>query len=385
MQSIAPVRRTESGGAVKIAHRYHRTHAVTNARPIAAVDLTAVRALDAARAIAREWRRLTAGHSAGEGGGGGRTLVACSAGADSTALLLALAAETDNLVVAYIRHDMRPREQTDIDLAQMRDLAEALSLPFVTADVSCPAESARGKGNRGRGGGNIEAAARRARYRALADLAVEHACPFVAVGHHADDLLETQIMWFIRGASLRGLGSLRPTRTLSRRVTLIRPMLSVTRDDARRLCTLAGVTPVEDRTNTDTRRLRAALRQGVLKDLAPKAARRAKVAAALARDAQRVITDRARDIRPDSGVWNRNILARERLTVIIEAIRAEFRRQTRGVGMDALTHRAIAPVVRAIQDDTNERRVFQLASGVRMEVADNEVRMTRVENGSDIP
>ncbi|MCA9283010.1 MAG: hypothetical protein KDA30_13295, partial [Phycisphaerales bacterium] len=206
-----------------------------------------------------------------------------------------------------------------------------------------------------------------------------------AVGHHADDLLETQIMWFIRGASLRGLGSLRPTRTLSRRVTLIRPMLSVTRDDARRLCTLAGVTPVEDRTNTDTRRLRAALRQGVLKDLAPKAARRAKVAAAMARDAQRVITDRARDIRPDSGVWNRNILARERLTVIIEAIRAEFRRQTRGVGMDALTHRAIAPVVRAIQDDTNERRVFQLASGVRMEVADNEVRMTRVENGSDIP
>ncbi|MCA9307608.1 MAG: tRNA lysidine(34) synthetase TilS, partial [Phycisphaerales bacterium] len=213
---------------------------MTNARPIAPVDLAAVRADDAARAIARDWRRLTAaGHSAGEGGGGGRTLVACSAGADSTALLLALAAETDNLVVAYIRHDMRPRQETDIELAQMRDLAEALSLPSVTADVRCAAESARGEGNRGRGGGNNEAAARRARYHALPGSAGQHACPFVAVGHHADDLLETQIMWFIRGASLRGLGSLRPKRTLSRRVTLIRPMLSITRDDARRLCTLA--------------------------------------------------------------------------------------------------------------------------------------------------
>ena len=395
MQSIAPVRRTESGGAVKIAHRYHRTHAVTNARSIATVDLAAVRALDAARAIARDWRRLTAadrgaraGASVGESGGGdgggggvggvggGRTLIACSAGADSTALVLALAAETDNLIVAYIRHDMRPRQETDIDLAQVRDLAEKLSLPFVTADAPSALRPASK---------NAEAAARRARYHALTDLAVEHACPFVAVGHHADDLLETQIMWFIRGASLRGLGSLRPTRTLSRRVTLIRPMLSVTRDDARGICTLAGVTPVEDRTNADTRRLRAALRQGVLKDLAPKAARRAKVAAALARDAQRVISDRAFDIQPDSGVWKRDILARERLTVIIEAIRAEFRRQTEGVGMDALTHRAIAPVVRAIQDDTNERRVFQLASGVRMEVAGNEVRMTRLKSASDAP
>ncbi|RMD62600.1 MAG: hypothetical protein D6824_06550, partial [Planctomycetota bacterium] len=50
--------------------------------------------------IVRAWRRLTEG--------GAPTLVACSGGADSTALLLALRSATEELVVGHVVHDMRP-------------------------------------------------------------------------------------------------------------------------------------------------------------------------------------------------------------------------------------------------------------------------------------
>lgn len=336
---------------------------MTNALAPNPVDRPALLAHHAAAAIIRRFRNLTTDT-------GTRVLVACSAGADSTALLLALAAHTDNLVAAYIRHDLRPRAETDLDIAFLRDLTHILGVRLVAADITLTP-------------GNAEAAARHARYARLTHLAEQHACPFVAVAHHADDLLETQLMALIRGASPRGLASLRPRRTLSSRVTLIRPMLAITRDDAQSLCAIAGVTPIQDRTNADTARFRAALRHGILKDLTPAAARRAAQTAVLMRDAQRVIADRARDIRPDRGVWVRGDLARERRVVIIESIRNEFRRQTQGVGLDTLTGRTMSAIVRAIRDDSNETRVFALASGVRIEVGDGVVRMTRAMPRSD--
>lgn len=355
-------------GRTNNAHRYHRTFPVTNATAQNPADPIAVRSDPAARRVVREWRRLTA-PSECAAAVGGRTLVACSAGADSTALLLILAGATDNLVAAYIRHDMRPPAQTDLDLAFVRELAASLGVTFVTRDVSLEP-------------GNPEAQARRARYAALTDLALEHACPFVAVAHHADDLLETQLMALLRGASLRGLASLRPRRRLSSRVTLIRPMLALTRDDAMRICAGAGVRPIQDATNLDTDRLRAALRAGVLGGLAPRAARRAHQTAALMRDAHALIAERAREVRADQGAWCRDTLAAQRTVVIIEAIRAEFRRQTLGVGLDALSSRALAPVVRAIRDESNEPRVFPLPSGVRIEVGERRVRMVRAKGGS---
>lgn len=371
---------------------------MTNAIAPIPIDLAAIRADAAASKILRDWRRLTGarnenpdsgeagptpgvegaggrggrggrGGLGGRGGRGGRTLVACSAGGDSTALLLALASRTDNIIGAYIRHDMRAREETDLDLAFVRGLASSLGIAFTTTDITLAP-------------GNAEASARRARYAALTQLAEHHACPFVAVGHHADDLLETQIMALIRGTSPRGLASLRPRRRLSPRVTLIRPMLSITRREARAICQGAEVCPVEDRTNADTQRLRAALRQGVLGDLAPGAARRARKTAALMRDAHALISERARAVRAASGVWERSALAGEREIIITQALRDEFVRLTGGAGADSITNSAMAPIVRAIRDRSNERRVFTLASGVRIEVGGPEVRMTRGAEGS---
>ncbi|MBC7772858.1 MAG: hypothetical protein H7210_10215, partial [Pyrinomonadaceae bacterium] len=76
--------------------------------------------------IARQWRLLTSGKSASSGrrlGPGERTLVACSGGADSSALVLALAAATDQIVVAHVVHDMRSAAEAHADRDAVRRLA----------------------------------------------------------------------------------------------------------------------------------------------------------------------------------------------------------------------------------------------------------------------
>ncbi|MBL8745089.1 MAG: tRNA lysidine(34) synthetase TilS, partial [Phycisphaerae bacterium] len=192
-----------------------------------------------ARRVALQWRRLI-------GSGGSRTLIACSGGADSTALLLALALASRELVVGHVLHDLRARADAEADRDFVRVLADRLGLPFVEAEVrvaACP--------------GNAESNARRERYRSLARLASAHNCLFVATAHHADDQFETMLMALTRGCGPGGLRGIAPSRVLpesetDRVVTLIRPMLHVTRAEARAACASAGIAWREDRTNTDT-------------------------------------------------------------------------------------------------------------------------------------
>ena len=144
-----------------------------------------------AEVVAR-WRRLT---------GGARTLVACSGGADSVALLLMLRAATDDLVAGHVVHDLRPRDEALADRDAVRGLADACGVPFVSEEVRVPA-------------GNAEGMARTARYEALARMAQEHGCASVASAHHAGDQLEGVVMALVRGAGVRGLGGAQEIREI---------------------------------------------------------------------------------------------------------------------------------------------------------------------------
>jgi tRNA(Ile)-lysidine synthetase-like protein len=208
------------------------------------------------REVARAWRSLTGGKSVRDDGR--RTLIACSGGADSSALVLALAAAAgvkagERLVVGHVVHDLRPRARAMADRDAARALAAGLGISFVEARVRVK-----------RAGGNAEDAARRARYRALARLARGAGCRFVATAHHGDDQLETLVMRLVRGSGVRGMRGVHASRKLGNEVTLVRPMLGVTRADARELCGLAGWAWREDETNADCTRLRSAVRHEVL-------------------------------------------------------------------------------------------------------------------------
>lgn len=245
----------------------------------------------AVRRIVALWRRLCGPqHPAGA-----RTLIACSGGADSSALVLALRAATHDLVIAHVVHDQRPPAEALADRDAVAALAGALGLPFV-----------EGRARAADWPGNVEAAYRRARYAELHRLALAAGCGFVATGHHAMDQAESVLMALIRGSGPAGLSGIAPRRRLRSPdpragvpVILVRPMLSNDPSEARRMCREAGWAWQEDRTNADVSRLRARLRTQVLPPLLaarPGALRKIGDAAGLQRRIASALMADARDL-----------------------------------------------------------------------------------------
>lgn len=299
------------------------------------------------------------------------TLIACSGGADSSALLLALALATRRVVVAHIVHDLRPRSEALADRDAARLLADQLNLPFVEAEVRIVDAP-----------GNKEANARRERYKALAELARSNGCVFVATAHHADDQLETLLMALLRGCGPRGLRGIAPKRRLDassqQAVTLIRPMLGVTRAEARAVCTAAGVAWREDATNADTTRLRAAIRASVLPILTrlrPESPRCAARTAELLRGALPIVEERIESVFGGANVWPRGALRAESAFVIGAGLRRAASRLLEGRHMDRLSSRLVAEAVRAIRDESTEPRTFHWAGGITFRVTARAVEL----------
>jgi len=336
------------------------------APPPVPAGLVKIRRDSAARGIVLAWRRLT---SPGAEPTGGRprppraspTLVACSGGADSSALVIALAsaAKPGQLTVAHVVHDMRPAEQALADRDAVRDLAAMLDLPFAEAHISVQPHK-----------GNTEAIARRLRYRALAAMAAERGIRFIATAHHAGDQTESLLMALLRGSGPRGLAGIARTRRLDAAsdIRLIRPMLHASRADAERICTLAGWAWREDATNTDTTRLRAALRHGPARDLValrPGGEKRIARTAQVLRDLAGLVHDRAAALLNESIVdrgvsltWPRNLLRQERAVVVTETLRLGAATLLGGRRLDRITGRLLDPAVEAVRDGSTAPRTF---------------------------
>lgn len=331
------------------------------------------------RRIARLWRDLTGGLDRG-GDSRRRTLVACSGGADSSGLLVALAAAVSKpealFVVAHVVHDLRSVAESLADRDAVRNLATGLGLGFAEARIRARPD-----------GGNIEGSARRLRYAALKRLAAEHGCGFIATAHQADDQLETVIMKLLRGAGPRGLAGVASLRTLGKDgPTVIRPALTTNRRDLERVCRAAGWEWCEDLTNSDTTRLRAAIRVRVLphlRSIRPRAAERASKSAALLADAV-VLVDKAvralliagRDGAGASGehVWERSALSLETglvLGALLQTAASEYSEHT---SCDRLGSKVLDPIVAAIRAESNAPRRFTLGPA-HVEITKQFVRM----------
>lgn len=332
----------------------------------------------AVRAIAASWRAQTGGSDQPDSPGR-RTLVACSGGGDSSGLILALAAAAPALVVvAHIVHDLRPPAEALADRDAAAALAAALNLSFLEARISVRPE-----------GKNAEAAARRLRYAALAELAGQARCPFVATAHHAGDQLETILMGLLRGAGPRGLSGVAPKRRLrDSNIAIIRPCLTVARADLQRLCADAGWTWREDATNSDRSRLRAALRHTIIPDLErlrPGASRRAARSAAILADAAGLIAQHAEALlaraeRGDSSItWDRGLLRGERPVVLGALLKAAAHSLAGARGQDRLGSKHLTPAVRAIRDGSTERRLFRFP-GLALTVTTRTVKLQKVPN-----
>ncbi len=179
---------------------------------------------------------------------GAPVMVACSGGADSLALALAvstLAARTGCPARAVvIDHGLQPgsAEHSRQVLAQLGSIGLPAEVVAVTVHP---------------GGTGPEAAARDARYAALsAELRIGERC---YLGHTLDDQAETVLLGLARGSGIRSLAGMAPTRD-----GFVRPLLAVTRQTTQLSCREQGLTWWDDPHNADLRFSRVRVRSAVL-------------------------------------------------------------------------------------------------------------------------
>ena len=178
---------------------------------------------------------------------GGVLLAAVSGGADSTAMLLSASRAQERLGFSlhclHVNHGIRSEAECDADAAAVRDLCVSLDVPCRVARIERGAIHARAAS----GGIGIEAAAREARHAAWAEEARRVGASRVLVAHTADDLLETALIRFIRGAGPAGLAAMAEERGL-----VFRPILSRTRGDVLEYLQREGLSFQTDSTNADS-------------------------------------------------------------------------------------------------------------------------------------
>ncbi|MCA1828483.1 MAG: tRNA lysidine(34) synthetase TilS [Myxococcales bacterium] len=176
-------------------------------------------------------------------------LVACSGGADSVALAVAVQRCGLRGAIGHVDHALRPESAREAD--QVAALSVRLGAPFFVERL---------EGLRTRGPG-LEAAAREARYSALVRLARAAGARVVATAHTRRDQAETLLLRLIRGAGPTALAGIRRRRPLAARIELVRPLLDVSREETEIYCRQNRLSYVEDPHNTDPARLRARLRK----------------------------------------------------------------------------------------------------------------------------
>jgi tRNA(Ile)-lysidine synthase len=149
-------------------------------------------------------------------------------------LLLAAAAYPGRVAAATVDHGLRA--EAAAEAAMVGRLCGELGVPHATLPVVVSAQ------------GGVQAAARDARYAALASWAKDQGLAAVLTAHHAEDQAETLMMRLARGAGLSGL------RGIGRRsdiagVMVVRPLLGWRRAELAGV--VAGIETVCDPSNED--------------------------------------------------------------------------------------------------------------------------------------
>ena len=177
---------------------------------------------------------------------GDKIICAVSGGADSMALLWAmylLKEEWDlDISAAHFNHQLRGAE-SDRDEAFVREFCDGYGIPLHV-----------GSGTIVPGKKGLEAAARDARYAFLRTLPGK-----IATAHTADDNAETLLMHLVRGTGLKGLGGIMPQNG-----NVIRPMLSITRQEIEDFLAEYAVDHITDSSNNGDDFLRNRIRHHVM-------------------------------------------------------------------------------------------------------------------------
>lgn len=178
-------------------------------------------------------------------------VAALSGGGDSVALLWLLKTFfKGRLVAAHLDHCTRKGASHE-DASFCESLCKEWNIRLYVKRVDV--YSGREKGE------SFEMAGRRERYEHFFSVAGSEDLPYVALGHSADDVVETQLMNLFRGTGLVGLRGIPEARR-----GIVRPVIGFRREELRSLLRGNGVEWREDASNSDTVYLRNKVREELL-------------------------------------------------------------------------------------------------------------------------
>jgi tRNA(Ile)-lysidine synthase len=159
-------------------------------------------------------------------------LVALSGGVDSVVLLHLLKAHP-GVCALHVHHGLSPNAGAWAQFCTR--LCARWGIPLTVRKVKVA-----------KAGEGLEAAAREARYKILAQADAD----VIALAHHLDDQAETVLMNLLRGAGVRGARGMQPLARFENRL-LARPLLDVSRKDIEAYARLHALQWVEDESNAD--------------------------------------------------------------------------------------------------------------------------------------
>lgn len=187
---------------------------------------------------------------------GDRVIVGVSAGVDSMVLMHLLNQLRQDfslsLIIAHLNHGLRPEEsKREAELVRKESLR--LGLPFEYEELNVR-EFQEAKGI------SMQDAARRVRLQFFLQLLKKHEGNKIALGHHADDQVETILLRLLRGSGLKGLKGMLPIREGK----VIRPLLEVWKEEIEAFASENSISFLLDSSNLGEDYLRNRIRQKLI-------------------------------------------------------------------------------------------------------------------------
>ncbi|MCM3033719.1 tRNA lysidine(34) synthetase TilS [Niallia sp. MER 6] len=175
---------------------------------------------------------------------GARVLVGVSGGPDSLALLHFLwskeSAWNIKVIAAHVDHMFRGEESLE-DAKFVEEFCKGKSIPFIWKQIDMPAIIKQT-------GKNGQLASRECRYAFYKEIMEESGISLLALGHHADDQIETILMRLTRGSSAKSRAGIPFSRPFGPG-RLFRPFLCLEKQEIEEYCNRHMLFPRRDPSN----------------------------------------------------------------------------------------------------------------------------------------
>lgn len=156
---------------------------------------------------------------------GDKILLAVSGGADSMVMasLFSMLTKSLNIEIVVVNFNHNLRKESVKEAKIVEQFIKSLKIECVLKNLNTK-EYAK-KNNI-----SVETAGRQLRYLGLEEIANKYKCNKIATAHNMNDNAETVIMWLLRGTGSEGLTGIPMIRKINKNLSIIRPLLPISRD-----------------------------------------------------------------------------------------------------------------------------------------------------------